>query len=183
MEERAPKWYRSAFTSVPVSFPAAGWTTIPRGLFTTQISPSSYTISRGISSGTSSMGFASGTVYRTVSPSRTPSLRLQGRPLTSTSPSSIRLCARDRDRSVISDRHTSSRRYSLSAMNSSSLFIRCFLFLPGETGLHQVEGGDATLYEKGLDDEQSCRDGDGAVRHVEHREVDQAEIDHVPHVS
>ena len=128
MEERSPKWYSSAFTSVPDSFPTAGWTTMPRGLFTTQISSSSYTISKGMSSGTSSMGFASGTVYRTVSPSRTTSLRRQGRPLTDTSPSSIRLWARDRDSSVISDRQRSSRRYSLSAMSNSSAFMVPFSF-------------------------------------------------------
>ncbi len=48
-ERLAPQWAISAFTSVPVALPAAGWTTIPRGLSMTMISSSSNTILSGMS--------------------------------------------------------------------------------------------------------------------------------------
>ena len=66
-ERLSPQWWSRALTRVPSGWPGAGWTTSPLGLFTTITSPSSYTTSRGMSSGAASMGAGSGRATETVS--------------------------------------------------------------------------------------------------------------------
>ncbi len=68
--ERSLQWKRSAFTRVPESIPAPGWTTIPAGLLTTTIHGSSKRISSGISSGITS-NLRGGGIYPVI---RSPSL-------------------------------------------------------------------------------------------------------------
>ena len=52
MPERSLQWCSSALTSVPLAWPAAGWTTSPAGLSITIRSASSYRIASGMASGT-----------------------------------------------------------------------------------------------------------------------------------
>ena len=63
-----PKRCSSAATSVPLSFPAPGWTIIPAGLLITAMSLSSYRISRGIASGSTPGASGAGISTNTSSP-------------------------------------------------------------------------------------------------------------------
>ena len=107
----SPQWAISAFTSVPVALPAAGWTTSPRGLSMTMIASSSNTMLSGISSAAGAAGSGGGSATVMVSPALTrwPGSRTV-RPPTVTSPARISALSRERDRSAIVAASTRSSR-------------------------------------------------------------------------
>ena len=69
--ELQPQWNKSAFTSVPDQFPAAGWVTMPCFLLMTAAFSSSYRISSGISCGRIFSGTGSSYWISTFSPPET----------------------------------------------------------------------------------------------------------------
>mmetsp|Transcript_22291 Transcript_22291/g.56713 ORF Transcript_22291/g.56713 Transcript_22291/m.56713 type:complete len:282 (-) Transcript_22291:258-1103(-) len=91
----SPQWCRRALTRVPVWCPALMCTAMPAGLFTTMRCSSSYTMSRGIASGSASSWGGGSSVACTRSPDLSGAEDLVvGRPLMRTSPLLIASCTR-----------------------------------------------------------------------------------------